>query len=68
MAVGYRGMAAFWIGGIATGAAGPVLCPCPEYGHDQTLANAEKHTETLIDGSNRGQDPIAGTYKRKGCG
>lgn len=42
MAVGYRGMAAFWIGGIATGAAAPEpSCPCPDWTvKDQTLVNA----------------------------
>jgi hypothetical protein len=67
MALGLRSMAAFWIGGIAAGTAAPVICPCPEYGHEATLSDLSKTPETLANTAERSQSPISGTYRRQGC-
>jgi hypothetical protein len=42
MAIGFRSIAAFWIGGItSTGIPTPVpSCPCPEWSPDGTLINS----------------------------
>ena len=51
MEVGYRGMAAFWIGGIATGAAAPEpSCPCPDWTVEGTLLNQFVSDSTLVNG------------------
>jgi hypothetical protein len=49
MAAGYSSYAFWWFTGYHVGGAGPepVLCPCPEYGHDATLADTFTNELTL---------------------
>ena len=43
------------------------LCPCPEYGHDQTLQVSVSNIETLSDANKKDATPIPGMWLRKGC-
>jgi len=50
MAAGFRSAFFWWFTGYAGGTAPPsVLCPCPEYGHDATLADTFVNETTLVD-------------------
>lgn len=41
MAIGFRSPFFKWVGGLSTAGTVPpaVLCPCPTYGHDETLTS-----------------------------
>jgi len=54
MAAGFRSAFFWWFTGYASGGAGPlppepILCPCPEYGRDPTLADTFTNELTLTD-------------------
>ena len=75
MAGGFRSLLGVWIGGVASFIGTPpvVLCPCPEYGHDQTLSNLFAHDtnqltctvsleQTLAQSFTYAENPVSGTF------
>lgn len=68
MAIGYRSMAAFWIGGIATGAAAPEpSCPCPDWTVEGTLLNTFKSDATLQNSFSQKAEVSANRWHKKNC-
>lgn len=49
MAAGYRSYTFWWFTGYSVSGELPpvVLCPCPDYGHDQTLSNQFSNIQSL---------------------
>jgi hypothetical protein len=68
MAVGFRSMAAFWIGGIATGAAAPEpSCPCPDWTVEATLADTFRKDQTLLNAFGQKAEQSTNTWHKKNC-
>jgi hypothetical protein len=68
MAAGFRSMAAFWIGGIATGAATPEpSCPCPPWTQEQTLLNAFSQRLEASTNSFKSPQTLTNQWVRKNC-
>jgi hypothetical protein len=67
MAAGFRSPFFFWIGGLSvpTGVV-PIVCPCPEYKHDTTLANQFTNEQTLTNQFSKEQT-LSNQWKRGGC-
>lgn len=56
MAMGFRSFLGIWIGGLAVGVTPPaVLCPCPEWGHDQTITDQFANVQTLVNAFDKEQ-------------
>lgn len=68
MAVGYRGMAAFWIGGIATGAAAPEpSCPCPDWTVEASLMDTFRKDQTLANAFGQKAEQSTNRWHKKNC-
>jgi hypothetical protein len=69
MAAGFRSMAAFWIGGIATGAGAPPepSCPCPDWTVEATLSDSFKKEQTLLNAFAQKAEQSTNRWHKKNC-